>query len=321
MTAWRKAAFRHSAHLQFPRRWYAFAVQTGEIKSVIGGVWNDIRNNHLMAMAAALAYYLVLSLFPALIVVATVVAFLPIPNLFDQILTVVGRAIPADSMGMVRRILTHVMNARQGGLLSIGVLGTLWSISSGFTMMIEALNVAYNVPETRPMWRTRLLSVYLALVTGTLLTVSLGVMLVGPHFGAWLTEHTSLGRYFAIIWPYLQWTVSTLFTVVSVEAIYFLAPNVKQRFTSTLPGATFAIVAWLALSYALGLYFRSFANFKATYGVLGGAICMMVWFYWTALAMLIGAELNWEILQVRGETRLPLKEPLMAKATGGSDVA
>ncbi len=191
--------------------------------------------------------------------------------------------------------------------MSFGILGTLWAASGGFSVAIEALNIAYEVEETRPFWKTRPLSIGLTFIIGALLLVALAVMVVGPRFGEWLAGKAHVSQLFVIIWPYLHWTLSVAFTVLAVEALYFLAPNVKQRFFATLPGAIVAVGFWLGLSYLLGIYFRSFANFNKTYGTLGAAIALMVWLYWTGFAMLVGAELNAEIAKVSARGKVPQK--------------
>jgi hypothetical protein len=108
---------------------------------------------------------------------------------------------------------------------------------------------------------------------------------------------------FVLLWPYVHWSIAIGFTIVAVEALYFLAPNVKQRFLATLPGALLAVGCWLALSYLLGLYFRHFANFNKTYGTLGAGIALMTWLYWTGFAMLVGAELNSELAKIAARAR------------------
>lgn len=122
-------------------------------------------------------------------------------------------------------------------------------------------------------------------------------LLIGlfPRFGDWLSIRFHLSAIWAWVWPYVHWTVSVLFTVLAVETLYFLAPNVKQRFWATLPGAILAVGTWIALSFLLGIYFRNFANFNKTYGTMGAAVASMVWLYWTGFAMLMGAELNAEL--------------------------
>ena len=148
----------------------------------------------------------------------------------------------------------------------------------------------------------------LAFVIGTLLLLALAVMIVGPRFGEWLAAKVHLSQVFVWAWPYIHWTLSVVFTVLAVEALYYLAPNVKQRFLATLPGAVVAVAAWIGLSYLLGIYFRSFANFNKTYGTLGAAVALMVWLYWTSFAILVGAELNAELAKVSAEGKIPQKE-------------
>jgi membrane protein len=254
-----------------------------------------------MQMAAALAYYFVLSLFPALIFLSAVVAYLPVPDLFGQALGFLGQFLPPDSMGLVRRVLADVITPNRGAFLSFGLLGTLWAASGGFSAAIEALNVAYDVEDDRPFWKTRPLAVGLAFVIGGLLLVALSVMIVGPRFGEWLAAKVHLSTVFALLWPYIHWSIAVGFTILAVEALYFWAPNVKQRFLSTLPGAILAVVCWIALSYLLGIYFRSFANFNKTYGTFGAAVALMTWLYWTGFAMLVGAELNSELAKISRE--------------------
>src|SRR5713226_6500187 len=268
---------------------------------------DDVDRNHTLQMAAALSYYFVLSLFPALIFLSAAVAYLPVPNLFDQTWALMARFLPADTMGLVRRVLADVITPNRGAFLSFGILGTLWTASGGFAATIEALNIAYEVNDDRPFWKTRPLALALALMTGALLLVALSVMVVGPRFGEWLAGRVHLSGLFVLFWPYIHWTIAVGFTILAVETLYFLAPNVKQRFLATLPGAVLAVGCWLMLSYVLGVYFRHFANFNKTYGTLGAAIALMIWLYWTGFAMLLGAELNAEVAKISKEGKLQEK--------------
>jgi membrane protein len=212
--------------------------------------------------------------------------------------------VPHDSLELLRRVLARVVTPNRGTLISFGVLGTLWTASGGFSAAIEALDIAYEVEEGRPFWVTRPLAVGLTLLVGLLLLIALGVMIVGPQFGTWLADRANLSWLLAKAWPYIHWTVAVLFTVLAVEALYFLAPNVKQRFWATLPGAVLAVGCWIGLSYGLGIYFRSFAHFNKTYGAMGAVIALMVWLYWTSFAMLVGAELNCELAKVSRQGKI-----------------
>ena len=258
-------------------------------------------------MAAALAYYFVLSLFPALIFLSAMVAYLPVPDLFNQALALLARFLPVDAMGLVQRVLADVISPKKGTFLSLGILGTLWAASGGFAATIEALNIAYDVRDDRPFWKTWPLALGLAFLTGALLLIALSIMIVGPRFGQWLAGKVHLSGFFVLVWPFIHWTIAIGFTILAVEALYFLAPNVKQRLRATLPGAVVAVGCWITLSYLLGIYFRHFGNFNKTYGTLGAAVALMIWLYWTGFAMLVGAELNEEFAKISKEGKLQEK--------------
>jgi membrane protein len=275
-------------------------MQLLNLKNAVLNVIREVDENHTMAFAAALSYYFVLSLFPLLIFMSALLAYLPIPGLFSQILGALARVVPPDSMGLIRKILADVVLSRHGSLLTFGIVFTIWSSSSGFAAMIEALNVTYGVPETRRIWTTRALAIALTFLVGFLLLVALGVLIVGPRFGAWLAGKMELSQVFVAVWPYVRWSVATGFTVVAVELLYFWGPNIRQKFLSTLPGAVIAVAGWIGFSYTLGIYFRHFAHFNATYGTLGAAIALSVWFYWTSFIILVGAEFNSGLLQEVG---------------------
>jgi membrane protein len=287
----------------------------GDIKDALLRTYDDVGDNHTLQMAAALSYYFVLSLFPALIFLSAIVTYLPLPDLFGQALALMSRFVPADSMGVVRKVLSDVVAPNRGALLSFGLVGLLWSASGGFSAAIEALNIAYDAEENRPFWVTRPLAVGLTLVLGLLLLTALAVMIVGPHFGEWLAGRMHLSQIWIWLWPAVHWTIAVAFTVLAVEALYFLAPNVKQRFWATLPGAVLAVGFWIALSYGLGIYFRRFANLNKTYGALGAVVALMVWLYWTGFAMLVGAELNAELAKKtkKGAIEEKPEEPKLTK--------
>ncbi|HEV3386961.1 MAG TPA: YhjD/YihY/BrkB family envelope integrity protein [Gemmata sp.] len=125
------------------------------IKHALIETYEDVARNHTLQMAAALSYYFVVSFFPALILLSAIVAYLPVPDLFNQALSMMAQLLPPDTMGLVQRVLSDVVTPSRGTFLSLGVLGTLWTSSGGFSAAIEALNIAYGVRDDRPFWKTR----------------------------------------------------------------------------------------------------------------------------------------------------------------------
>jgi membrane protein len=232
------------------------------IKRALALTYQDILRHHTTQVATALSYFFILSIFPGLIFLSAVLVLLPLGDLFNHVLASMGHLLPADTVRMVQSVLHDVLASHRGTWLSFGMLGIIWTASSGFAALVEALGIAYDAHDDRPYWRVRLLSVALAAIAGGLLLIALAVMIAGPRFGDWLAAHLGLSSVFAAIWPALRWTSAISFTVLAVEFIYFLAPNVQQRFGATLPGAIFAVIVWDGLSYLLGIYFGHFANFN-----------------------------------------------------------
>ena len=282
-------------------------------KNAAVNVVRDMEKHHTMAFAAALAYYFVVALFPFLIFLSAVVAHLPLPDFYGQIMGLIGRVVPAASMGPLRSLMKDTILSTHRSLLTFGILLTLWSASSGFTALIDALNTAYDVAETRPYWKTRSLAIGFTFSVGCLLVVALALLLVGPLLNAKLTEAFGLGT----LWPYVRWAVAIACTVLAVELLYFVAPNVKYRFVSTLPGALIAVGGWIGLSYLLGIYFRDFSTYNRSYGSLGVALAFSIWLYWTGFLVLVGAQFNAELLQeARGRSSPEARRP--AKANLGA---
>ena len=277
------------------------------MKRAFACTYRDLVRHHTLQVSAALSYYLVLSVFPCLIFLSAIVGFVSLPDLFNHVLLLMGRLLPADTMKMVYSVLGDVLASHRGTWLSLGMLGLVWTASAAFDSMIEALDIAYDVTDDRPFWKTRLLAIALAAIIGSLLLTSLGVMVVGPRFGDWLASRLEMSTVFVAVWPILRWLLAICFTILAVEVLYYLAPNVKQRFGATLPGAVLSVVVWNGLSFVLGYYFRHWANLNRTYGTLGGFIAFMTWLYWTSFVLLVGAELNAELAKESKKGSVPPK--------------
>src|SRR6476469_7219405 len=158
------------------------------IKRGLLAIYNDVYDQHLFVFAAGLSYYFVLSLFPLLILIAFILNYVPIPHLFDALLRLMAMLVPGDGMTLVRSIVSDVISHRHTSLLTLGLVFTLWTASSGCAAMIDGLDVVYRVRETRPVWKTRPLAFGLALTVGSLLLVALCLMIEGTHLGLWYTR-------------------------------------------------------------------------------------------------------------------------------------
>jgi len=271
-----------------------------EGREVAVAVYKEVQRTRVFNVAAGLSYYFLLSLFPLLILLATLLGYLPIPRLFDQALEFAGRFVPGEAMGLVQKILRSVLTPNRGGLLSFGVIGTLWAASGGFSAMIDALDIAYDARTSRPMFKQRFLAIGLTFMTGGLMALAMLLTLAGDRAGYFLSSVLHLSYIFEHSWGLIRWAMIVSCIVISMELLYFFGPNVKQRFKHTLPGAVVGTVLWILISAAVNIYISHFANYNKTYGTIGAVIALMFWLYVSSIAILIGAELNSELLKVEG---------------------
>jgi membrane protein len=268
------------------------------IKRSLITIYNDVYDEHLFVFAAGLSYYFMLSLFPLLVSMAALLGYVPIPHLFESLLSLMARLVPGDGMSLVRNIVSDIGH-KHTHFLTLGLMFTLWTTSSGFAALIDGLDLVYRVRETRPVWKTRPLALGLTLLAGSLLVVAVGLMVEGTNLGTWFMGEFGLSPAVLATWRVLRWGIAAVFAVFALELIYHFGPDMKQRFRDSLTGAMVAVAAWIGLSYLLGIYFRHFESLDKTYGPLGAAIGLYVWFYLSGLAVLLGGEINFLLGELR----------------------
>jgi membrane protein len=275
------------------------------IKESLVTIYNDVYDEHLFVFAAGLSYYFVLSLFPLLVSMASLLGYVPIPHLFEGLLSLMARLVPGDGMSLVRNIVADVVNHKHPHFFTLGLAFTIWTASSGFAAIIDGLNVVYRVRETRPVWKTRPTAMGLTLLAGSLLLVAVGLIVEGAYIGTWFTARFDFSPSIIAVWRYLRGAIATGFAVLAVQLLYHFGPDVKRRHRDSLVGAIVAVVAWIGLSYLLGLYFRHFDSLDKTYGPLGAAIGLYLWFYLSGFAVLLGGEINFLLgaLRKRGPSQ------------------
>jgi membrane protein len=262
-------------------------------------VFHEMLRTRVFDNAASLAFWSILSLIPLLVVIGSVLSRLPLPNVMSEWMNLMAGLVPRDSLAMVEKIVSGILTQHHTGVVSLSVLGYLWSSTGAFASLIDTLDIACDVRVCRPWWRERVQALLLAFTSGTLITTSLLAILGGPHFGHFLTMVFPVPSQLAWFWPTIRSAIIFLTFVAAVELMYLLGPNVRQRFPDTLPGAVLAVGVWFPGSLGLSFYLAHFTHYNIAYGSLGAAISLMLWFYITALAVLAGAELNTERVKYR----------------------
>ena len=260
-----------------------------EIWTFFQHLWRRLEVVDYFGVAAQLSYYFLLSLFPLLIFLVSLFPYLPITQ--ENMLGLVKDFAPQESMKLIETNLSQ-LSEKNGTILSIGLIGTLWSASNGINAIIKTMNHAYEVQEERSFLRTRLTAVLLTLAMIVVIAVALLLPVFGKHIGLFLFSKLELSSQFLSVWNALRWLVSSLIIFIIFIGLYWLAPSKKLTCRSTIPGALFATVGWILTSYAFSYYVDQFGNYTAAYGSIGAIIVLMVWFYISGVIIIIGGEIN-----------------------------
>src|SRR3954454_9826285 len=273
------------AQLRIPISWFEL------VKRSFKEAWAD----NALDLAAQHAYYFFFALFPALIFVIAIASFFPLTSLIDQVVQMLSRFAPADVVSVITGAMASLSNQNNGGILTFAFLIALWSSSGAMVSIITTLNAAYDVTESRPWWKTRITAIGLNIGIAIFVLVSMFLIVAGPAFAEKLANNMHLGPAFKWTWWVLQWPVVIALAVSAIGLVYYFAPDVEQDWVWITPGSVVATGLWLLVSLGLKLYYTLVPNANATYGTIGAVMVLMLWFYCSGIALLLGAELNAEI--------------------------
>ncbi|WP_075980097.1 YihY/virulence factor BrkB family protein [Bacillus massilinigeriensis] len=253
-------------------------------------ILKQILEDDVFGLAAQLAYFFLLSLFPLLIFLFTLISYLPITE--THLLGFIQDFAPGETIQLIETNIEDIMSGRNGKLLSLGIIGTIWSGSNGINAIVRAFNKAYNVQETRSFLLARGMSILLTLAMLFVFIVVLLLPVFGRKIGIFIFSELGLSSEFLVIWNTLRWVVSSLILLIVFLCLYWIAPNKKIKCLSVLPGAIFATVGWVLASLGFSYYVGNFGNYSAMYGSIGAIIVLLVWFYITGVIIILGGEIN-----------------------------
>ncbi len=261
----------------------------------------EFDNDNLSDWAAALTYYGVLSVFPGLILLSSVLGLIGRPAI-EPLVDNLGRLTP----GPVREILTSSLTTlgqnqqTAGSLALVGLAGSLWSASGYVGAFMRASNAIYDVPEGRPIWKTLPIRIAVTIVVGAILAVSALIVVFTGDLAGWLGRLVGAGPTAVAVWSIAKWPVLLVLIGALLAILYWAAPNARQagpRWIS--PGGLLAVVLWVAASAGFGVYAAHFGSYNKTYGTLGGVAVFLVWLWISNIAVLLGAELDAELHRSR----------------------
>ncbi|MBO0601694.1 YihY/virulence factor BrkB family protein [Sporosarcina sp. E16_3] len=254
-----------------------------------------IKKVDITGLGSQLAFFFLLSMFPLLIFIMTLLPYLNFNQ--AEVFLLIRDYAPESVAMLIENTLNEILKNRNGGLLSIGALATVWSASKGMNALTKALNRSYFTEESRSFIMARVMSVVFTIMLIAVLLVALILPVFGQQIGVLAFSYMGLEKGFLYFWAGLRWLVPPVLIFFVFSLIYWLVPNLKIQFKSILPGALFATVGWILTSFAFSFYVGSYANYSSTYGSIGAIIVLMIWLYFSAIILMLGGQLNAVMLE------------------------
>jgi membrane protein len=273
-----------------------FRVPVGWLE-ILKRTMREIGDDDCAGLAAQLAFYFLLALFPALLFLVALVGYLPVQDVLPELVAALRTVAPPELVVLIQGQLELIAVGDRASLLTLGIAGALWSSSAAMVAIIDALNRAYDITEWRPWWKRRLLALALTTSLSVFVVLALTLVLVGPAAARAVADWVGLSPVVTIVWRIARWPAILASAVVGVDLVYYFAPNRRVRWALPTPGALVAMALWVLSSFGFKIYVTNFGHYTATYGAIGGAIVAMLWLYVSGLAILVGAELNGVIEQ------------------------
>ncbi|RXI48207.1 YihY/virulence factor BrkB family protein [Clostridium tetani] len=251
---------------------------------------NKIIEDEVPALASQLSYSLLLSFFPFLIFLMTLLGFSSIDN--EYVLLELKTMLPDSAYELVYNTVIEILGTRDSNLLSFSIIFTVWTSSTGFRAVIKGINKAYDEKEKRSLPKVFLISILSTLSLGFLIILTVLFLVFGQLIGLYLVQKLKMGSLFYLTWNIIRYIIILSSLVVIFALMYKFIPSRKLRWKEVMPGAIFATVGWLFSSFIFSYYVNNFANYSRIYGSIGAVIILMVWLYLTSIIIILGGELN-----------------------------
>ncbi|MEO6598225.1 MAG: YihY/virulence factor BrkB family protein [Polyangiaceae bacterium] len=264
-------------------------MQPNSARAVAKDLWREMVDDRVGNGAAALAFYMVLALFPGAIFGLSVLPYLPVPHLQQAVTDLVRQALPGAAADV---LVKSVSSSGHPAVLSLALVFAIWSASSGLAGIMQQLNVVFEVREHRSFVRIRLLAAALACSFFALVAGSLVLAVFGGELQSYIGDHLGWSKTLLASFATLRWVVVVSALHCSFTLIYYFGPNMTQRFTFFTPGSVVATVALLLASVAFKAYVAHFSSFDVLYGGLGAVMVLLIWLFVAGWVILLGAEIN-----------------------------
>jgi membrane protein len=255
-------------------------------------LYRAYQDDLLFDSAAQLSYYFLFSLFPFLFFLATLTAYLPVADLVERLVPQLRALAPVQVATFFEEHLRALTGEQRPRLLLFSLLTSVFAASRGIDAIRRALNLAYDVKESRPFWRVELHAIGFTIAGAAAVLSGLALLVAGGDVGFWLAERLHVERAYMLVVRQMRWPTTGLLITSLVGVAYHVLPNVVQRVKFLIPGSLLATVLWLLSTWGFGQYVSVFDTYNLTYGSLGGMVVLLVWLYLSGFVFVLGGVIN-----------------------------
>jgi membrane protein len=270
---------------------------------VLKATVQEFQRDDALGIAAQLAYYLILALFPFILVLLSLLGTFGSPESASKVLAYFQRVMPEQAYEIIEDFTANIISGQADapGLFTFGILFTIWASSGAFAALINALNRAYDVRETRPFWKVRGIAILMTLGLSVLILIGVLLLVLGPQIGTAIANVFGLEETFLLVWDIARWPAALFFMMFTVALLYYFAPDVEQPFRWITPGGLIGVLLWVLASVAFNFYVSNFGSYNKTYGSIGAVIVLLLYLYISSLTILFGATLNATLVRMKEE--------------------
>ena len=257
-----------------------------DFKKLVSRVIDD----DITALAAQVTYYLLLSFFPFLLLLLSMLGYSDLKS--NDVLVYLSKVMPKSTFDLIYKTVIDVFDKTSGNLVSLSIIGVIWTGSSGFRAIIKGLNKAYDEKETRPYWKTLIISVLFMMGLALVIIAAVALVVFGQTIGGMIVTRFHVSSKFILNWDIIRYLVTLCGMVFTFASLYHFTPCRRMTWREVMPGATFSTLGWLLSSLGFAYYVNNFNNYSSVYGGIGAVIVLMLWLYITSIIILLGGEIN-----------------------------
>jgi membrane protein len=273
------------------------------IKKFIKNLFFRYIDDEVTAMSSQLAYSLLLSFFPFLILLFTLIGYSPMKS--TDVLVLLKNLLPNEVFKLVRNTVIEVVDTKRFGLLSFGMISTIWTASNGFNAVIRGLNMAYDEEEKRPYWKVQMIAILSTIGLIFIILTALALIVFGELGFKILAKHSNPIKSLELIIDICRYIIGIFIMLITITIVYRFTPSKKLRIKEIIPGAIFTSLGWTIASLLFSYYVNNFGNYSMIYGSLGAVIALMTWLFISSVIIMLGGEVNATIAYIKAGKEKP----------------